>query len=292
MTYQPIRTAEQITVPVRSLNYRVYRWGNPEGDPVFMLHGWGDTGMSFQFVADAMAGDWCLIAPDWRGFGDSDWNPQGYWIPDYLADLDCLIRYFYPQGNVRLVGHSMGANVAAIYAGVHPERILHLVCLDQYGLPDADPATAPERLGKWLREWHDSPRNREYGDISLMIEQIKSLAAYLSDTRAAWLAQHWCTGVADGKVVSKIDPGHKRVNPVLYRREEARACWRRITARALLVLGTESGLLKRDTGERLKEDFKACFRQIEEIKIGDCGHMIHLDRPKHLAQILDEFLKT
>ena len=45
---------------------------------------------SFQFVVDALRGDWHVIAPDWRGCGLTAWAPGGYWFPDYYADLDAL----------------------------------------------------------------------------------------------------------------------------------------------------------------------------------------------------------
>ena len=291
MSYQPKHSAEQLTVPVRSLKYRAYRWGRADAEPVFFLHGWGDTGMSFQFLADYLADSWCMIAPDWRGFGDSDWNPEGYWIPDYLADLDILLDHFVPNGNVRLVGHSMGGNVVTVYAGVCPERVSHVASLDQYGLHDSDPADAPARFEKWLNDWRNPPRNMTYDSISQMTKRLRSLAPYLPEEKAAWLAQYWCRTDNEGRVVSKIDPGHKRINPVLYRREEARACWHRVTARALVVLGEESGIIKRYTDEELREDFKRSFAKMEEIKIKDCGHMVHMDQPDELAGILSKFLR-
>ena len=57
-----------------------------------MLHGWMDVGASFQFLVDALARDWYVIAPDWRGFGRSEWCADGYWYLDYIADLDALAR--------------------------------------------------------------------------------------------------------------------------------------------------------------------------------------------------------
>jgi pimeloyl-ACP methyl ester carboxylesterase len=37
-------------------------------------------------------GDWHVIAPDWRGFGLSDYTQSDtYWFPDYLADLDAML---------------------------------------------------------------------------------------------------------------------------------------------------------------------------------------------------------
>jgi pimeloyl-ACP methyl ester carboxylesterase len=254
MSYQPKHHAEQLTVPVRSLKYRIHRWGNAAAEPVFLLHGWADTGMSFQFVADTLAAHWCLIAPDWRG-------------------------------------HSMGGNIVCLYAGVCPDRVSHVVSLDQYGLQDSDPAAAPERYARWLQDWRDTPRNNTYEDITPLIKRLRSLAPHLAQQQAQWLAQFWSKTDAAGRVISKIDPGHKRINPVLYRREEARACWRRVTAHALVVRGEESRIIERYTDQALRTDFKRCFKSLEEVAIAHCGHMMHLDQPEQLAGILDNFLR-
>lgn len=291
MTYQVKRMAEQLSVRVRDLNYRVYRWGQPDATPVFLLHGWADTGISFQFIADALPADWCLIAPDWRGFGDTDWNRQGYWFPDYLADLDVLIDTFAAGHMVRLVGHSMGGNVVLLYAGICPDRVSHVVTLEQYGLPDSDPDSAPDRYAQWLNQWRESPVNLEYADIAAMENRLRSLAPQLTEERARFLAPFWCKSTAQGKIVSKIDPGHKRVNPVLYRRAEARACWHRITAKAMLGLGAESDFMKRYRDGSVAQDFKSCFEDLTEIIVQQCGHMMHLDQPELTAAALDKFLR-
>ena len=290
MPYQVKRKAEQLNITVRSLNYRVYRWGSPAASPVFLLHGWADTGMSFQFLADAMPDEWCLIAPDWRGFGDSGWNGQGYWFPDYLADLEILTEMFARDRNYSLIGHSMGGNVVLLYAGIRPDRVSHVVTLEQFGLPDSDPGTAPERYAHWLNQWREPPVNLEYDDIREMENRLQLLAPYLSDERAEFLAPYWCRQTGRGKFVSKIDPGHKRVNPVLYRREEARSCWRKISAKTMIGLGADSSFLERYQDEGLGEDFKSCFNQLYEVVIPQCGHMMHLDQPELTAQALEEFL--
>jgi pimeloyl-ACP methyl ester carboxylesterase len=71
--YAPRRPACSRFVDVRGLRYHVHAWSEPSEaqPPLVMLHGWMDVGASFQFVVDAMAGDRCVIAPDWRGFGNS-----------------------------------------------------------------------------------------------------------------------------------------------------------------------------------------------------------------------------
>lgn len=291
MVFQVKRPAETLTVNVRGLNYTVYRWGLPYARPVFLLHGWADTGMSFQFLADAMPDEWCLLAPDWRGFGDSGWNQQGYWFPDYLADLEVLLDLFAGDIPAALVGHSMGGNVVLLYAGIRPDRVSHVATLEQFGLADSDPAEAPERYAKWLDQWRKPPANLVYEDIRDMESRLQFLAPHLPDDRAAFLAPYWCKANGQNKLVSKIDPGHKRVNPVLYRRAEARACWQAISAKVMLCLGADSRFFERFHENNTGQDFKSCFTALHEIVIENCGHMLHLDQPEQTAQALQEFLR-
>src|SRR5258706_374098 len=111
-----------------------------------MLHGWMDVSASFQFLVDALRRDWRVIAPDWRGFGLSEWaKSDGYWFPDYFADLDRLLEHFQPDSPATLVGHSMGGNVAAMYAGIRPERVAKLVNLEGLGLTGTRAEKAPVR---------------------------------------------------------------------------------------------------------------------------------------------------
>jgi alpha-beta hydrolase superfamily lysophospholipase len=88
---------------VRGLSYHVRSWGDAAAPKLFMLHGWMDVGASFQFLVDALARDWCVLAPDWRGFGQSAWCEDGYWFADYLADLDALLEHFTPDAPARVV---------------------------------------------------------------------------------------------------------------------------------------------------------------------------------------------
>jgi alpha-beta hydrolase superfamily lysophospholipase len=54
-----------------------------------MAHGWMDMSASFQFVVDALQGDWHVIAHDWRGFGLSERTGAGHLlVPRLLADLE------------------------------------------------------------------------------------------------------------------------------------------------------------------------------------------------------------
>jgi len=75
---------------VRGLNYQIQEWGSPSKPLLFLLHGWMDCGASFKFIAEHLD-DFFLVAPDWRGFGETDHAP-GYWFADYYADLEFILN--------------------------------------------------------------------------------------------------------------------------------------------------------------------------------------------------------
>lgn len=264
-----IRSCRSEVIEVRGLRLQVRHWGADTAPRLFLLHGWQDFSASFQFLVDALRGEWHCIAPDWRGFGQSQWNNDCYWFPDYLADLDALLAHYSPDEPARLVGHSMGGNVACVYAGVQPQRVARLVSLEGFGLPAADPADAPERYAHWLKQLRAVPAQRYYADHAALALRLKRLNPRLTDERAGFLAEHFGVRTDDGVAVAS-DPFHKLMAPYPYRLEEAKACWRRVTAPVLWVEGDDSAAMRmyRGLGE---DDFQArldCFAdfRLEMIK--------------------------
>ena len=115
-----------------------------------------------------------MIAPDWRGFGLSDYTQSDtYWFPDYLADLDAMLLHYSPDAPVNLLGHSMGANVAGLYAGVRPERISRFVNLEGFGMMATKPEQAPGRYAKWLDELREPPAMRSYPTQKAVAERLQ-----------------------------------------------------------------------------------------------------------------------
>jgi pimeloyl-ACP methyl ester carboxylesterase len=288
-----MRPSESLFVPVRGLRYHCRRWGDARHPALFLLHGWMDVSASFQFLVDALRGDWHVIAPDWRGFGLSDRAKDGaYWFPDYLADLDALLAHFHAERPAVLIGHSMGGNVAAMYAGVRPERVARVVNLEGFGLAATDPKQAPQRYARWLAELAgDAPSFRGYDSFDALAARLREGNARLTGERAAFLARHWGRATPDGRIELASDPAHKRVNPVLYRVEEAEACWRNVAAPVLWVAGAETRIPEAlKLAPQALEARKACFRRLTERVIPDAGHMLHHDQPERLAAAIEAFL--
>ncbi len=286
-----MKISASIYLSIRGLRYHVRTWGNEFAPKVFLLHGWMDVSASFQFVVDEFRHDWHVIAPDWRGFGLSEWTREGYWFPDYIADLDALLEHFQPESPAHIVGHSMGGNVANLYAGIRPARIGKLVLAEGFGLPPAKADKAPERYMKWLEENREPPTLRSYATFDEVAERLKKNNPRISDERARFLAPHWAEQKADGGIHLRADPLHKMVNPVLYRIEEAMACWRRIVAPVLWLWGDGEWMMRWMKGDKaLLDSYRACYRSLHEETIADSGHMMHHDQPKEFARAIESFL--
>ncbi len=276
---------------VRGLRYHVRSWGDPAAPKLFLLHGWMDVSAAFQFTVDALEHEWHVFAPDWRGFGLSAWAEGGYWFPDYIADLDALLQQLQPDSPAFLVGHSMGGNAAGLYAGVRPERVAKLVLAEGFGLPRVLPDKAPSRYARWLNEQNDSPGFKPYTSFAEVEARLKQNNPRLSDERARFLASHWAEQKAPGDIRLRSDPKHKLVNPVIYRPEEAIACWKSISAQVLWLQSDGPWLRNFMRGnESDLEAYRAAYRNLSEATIAESGHMMHLDQPERFARAIESFL--
>jgi pimeloyl-ACP methyl ester carboxylesterase len=269
------------------------RWGPEPSEsvpPVFLLHGWLDVGETFQFMVDALRRDWPLVALDWRGFGRSEWPQQGYWFPDYLGDLDGVLDQLSPAAPARLVGHSMGGNIACSYAGIRPERVRCIVNLEGFGLARTSPAQAPGRMRQWLDQLKAPLQRKQYASLEELAGIIRFRYPRFSADQAAFVAAAWGKLDDGGRVRLAGDPRHHWVNPVLYKREDTEACWRELRAPLLMLVGEESDHLEKLRTDGTDEAFRAIFPHIEIAHVAGAGHMLHIEKPQLVAPLVESFL--
>lgn len=290
MRYEPRRAPRHSRLMLRGVEHHLTRWGPESGTPWVLLHGWADTGDTFQFVVDALAGERPILAPDWRGFGRSQWTGRCYWFADYLADLEALLEQVCADAPATLLGHSMGANIASLYAGIRPERVARLVNLEGLGMRRTRPEEAPERYRRWLDELKTPPAFARYESLERFAEVLQRRNPRLSAERAAFIAASWSRPLPDGGYTVLADPAHKLVNPVLYRREEAEWCWRAVTAPVLVVLGGRSELAAHFGAESGEAYLRAAYPNLTLVTMPDAGHMLHHEQPEAVAGLLESFL--
>ena len=280
-TYAPVRKPVTRRLPIRGADYAVTEWGDRKAPLLVYLHGFGDCGATFQFVVDALAEDWFVVAPDWRGFGATEVAAAAFWFPDYLADLDQLLQHYSPDVPARLIGHSMGGNVAGLYAGARPERVAAFVNLEGFGLPDSDPDDAPQRYRAWLEKARGVPAPVERPGFDMLAELIARRSPRVEPAQAQFVARCWAEATPAGQVRLRMHPAHKLPNPVLYRRAEAEACWRAVTADVLLVAGRRSDF---------PPPHDLPFPHSRAAWVEDSGHMLHFEQPAAVARLIEDFL--
>jgi pimeloyl-ACP methyl ester carboxylesterase len=300
--YAPRRTARSTTLALRTLPYHVLQWGTPQPGvpPLVMVHGWMDVGASYQFVVDALTTDRWVVAPDWRGFGlTPSGGADSFWFPDYLADLDALLDLLSPDAPVDLVGHSMGGNVAMMYAGIRPERIRTLVNLEGFGLPAAKPAQAPSRYALWMDELKALRQGdkdlKTYPSQQAVAQRLQKTNPRLTADKALWLAGQWAAPDAQGQWRILGEAGHKLVNPQLYRVEEVLAIYLRIAAPTLAVEASHNQMAKWWQNRYTLDEYHERLKSVPNVRvevINDAGHMLHHDQPEAVARLIEAHLPS
>jgi pimeloyl-ACP methyl ester carboxylesterase len=298
--YQARRPSRSEFVRVRNLDYHVRLWGEatPGKVPLVMVHGWMDVAASYQFVVDAFQDEHFVVAPDWRGYGlTSAPATDNYWHPDYLADLDWLLDHYSAGAPVNLVGHSMGGNVAMLYAGIRPDRVRKLVNLEGFGMAATKAAHAPQRFAKWMDELKAFHRGgmalKSYDGPEGVAQRLMKTNRRLSQDKADWLARHWAAPDASGAWHILGDPAHKIINAQLYRVDEVLEIFRCIRAPTLCIEAEEDSLSQWWKGKYTLAEYHERLKavpQVQTAKVLDAGHMLHHDQPVELARLVENFL--
>ncbi|MFJ8900522.1 alpha/beta fold hydrolase [Streptomyces sp. NPDC102370] len=127
MTTSGSALARDLTVPVHGGRLAVTHWPG-DGPPVVALHGITANSLAFAALADALPGI-DLYAPDLRGRAGSAELPGPYGPGAHVDDVVAVLDHLGLARAV-LVGHSMGAFVAALAAARHPDRFPRVVLVD------------------------------------------------------------------------------------------------------------------------------------------------------------------
>ncbi len=281
------------SLDVRGLKIHYAEWGDRQGEPFILLHGFLDHSRSWDPFVTAMEKIskrpiW-IIAPDCRGHGDSGWVGAGgyYHFPDYVLDLDSLIHNL-GMPIVTLMGHSMGGTISFLYAGTFPNRVKQLILVEGLGPEGLTPANAPLKMGKWLSDIKAMGQKKNSKDLTpeLAAKRLRRRNPRLKAQMAMHLAHHGTKKQSNGNWVWKFDPLNRTTSPQPFYVEQALKFLSRIKCPALVVWGKESNHpSQRDMKERLHT---LAHRTVAEIS--RAGHLVHHENPEELAQVVANFL--
>lgn len=222
---------------------RYYEWGDADNPRVVIcVHGLTRNGRDFDFLAQALATDYRVICPDVVGRGKSDRLPhaQDYGYPLYLSDMAALIARAGVE-QVDWVGTSMGGLIGMMLAAQPYTPIRRLVINDVGPLV---PKAALERLSTYVG------RSESFVDLHAVNAYLRDvLAPFGPLTDAQWqhLADHGATQNADGSYALAYDPGIAAAFRGPLQDVALWPVWDAVRCPALVLRGSESDLLRRDT---------------------------------------------
>ena len=267
-------------------------WGNPDAPPLLLLHGGRDHSRNWDWTARALQKDWHIIAPDWRGHGDSQWSADGeYKMLTYIYDLAQLIHQ-QKLAPVTIIAHSMGGNIALRYAGLYPDHVRKVVAIEGLG---PSPKMLAERhaadFAQRTRDWVDKKRAaaartpRRYASVEDCLKRMRDENKHLSEEQARHLTIHGVNQNEDGTYGWKFDPYLNIWGDSDMTQEQVETLWSRITAPALLLYGANSWASNPETDGRLRH-----FNTARVAVYENAGHWLHHDQFDRFITDMNAFL--
>lgn len=255
------------------------------GVPVLLVHGFGHNHAVWSKLAASLPAGLRPIAVDLRGHGASPWSAAGeYDLPCYAEDLEALCESL-GLDRLHVVAHSLGGNVATLFAAATRSTILSLT------LVDTGPAL------------ESSGSDHVVEEVENALRSFGSMAEY-----RAWLAQihpagdrEILDGLAaaglvrrlDGRYEPAIDPGALGDGGTPEQRTSTtQALWESLASircPVLVVRGGLSAILSERVAQAMVEDVLADGRLVT---VPGAGHGVMLDDPEGLARVVGEFLAT
>ena len=258
------------------LRLRADEFGDPDGPPVVLLHGGGQTRYAWGSTARVLAErGWHVFRVDLRGHGESDWPDDGDYGPEAFAGDVYEISRSFPAPPV-LVGASLGGIASMVAIGTHDEPVARaLVLVDVAPKIEQDGAM---RIGAFMSEHLEdgfasldevadavaayNPHRPRPTDLSGLKKNVRQRA----DGRWVW---HWDPRFMKGKLGSRDET---RASLVHEGRLQDAA--RNITVPTLLVRGRVSDLLS----EEGAQDLLRLVPHAEYVDVDGAGHMVAGDK--------------
>ncbi len=255
-----------------------------EGTPIVFVHGFSNDRFVWEDAARALPESSRPICYDLRGHGDSGWSIENrYHLFDHARDLAEIYDALGLERAV-VVGHSLGGNVATLFASRHPERVRALL------LVDTGPALGADA---WRRASDDvSEQARAYESIA---EYRKLLGlAYPLAAGAALdrLARTSLIQRRDGRFEPKLDPVLlELLGTEQQLRETESTLWdalAKLRCPVLLARGERSAMLPEAVARKMVDEVIADARLVQ---IPNAGHAVAFDNTSVLTEEITRFLQ-
>jgi pimeloyl-ACP methyl ester carboxylesterase len=254
-----------------------------QGKPVLLLHGYAQNSHMWRPLIATLAKTNTVIAPDLRGFGQSEKPPQGYDKKTMARDVHALAKALGYE-RVRVAGHDIGLMIAYAYAAQYPDDVDRVVLMDAF-LPG---------VGDWTKVWllRDLWHFHFYGEVPLKL---------VAGRERIYFEHFWNDFAADPKKsVSEADrqiyaeayaqPGAMRAGFEVFKAFEqdskdfASLAAAKLTMPMLVLSGEKAG------GQFLIDQGHLVDTNVEGVIIKGSGHWLIDEAPEQVIPKLVEFL--
>lgn len=253
-----------------------------------LLHGHGNEAHLWDDFVPHVSEHYRVFAVDQRGHGDSDWDAEGRYHADDMAnDLEDILAHFQIDRFV-LVGFSMGGRVSMAFAERHPERLAGLVLVD----------IAPELDARGLARIGQEMSTQRAPVFTSVEEYARMLSLNYPAGQPAALMRMATYGLKqrdDDLWEFKMDPGLRGDRPdddaskaaeeaFILRQWETLA---KIPCPTLVVRGAASDILAPDTADRMVDD--VLQNGLLEV-VPQAAHSVATDNPEGFAEAVCRFV--
>jgi 2-succinyl-6-hydroxy-2,4-cyclohexadiene-1-carboxylate synthase len=251
------------------LNYEVIG----EGSPVTLLHGFTQSGRSWNEIVSLMPDGWKWILPDLRGHGNTRVRPGApYTMEACTADLEMLWDSL-GIARTHLVGYSMGGRLALHVASARPERLLSLLTIGAHAGLEEEARGGRRRGDEALAHRIENDGIEAFVDYWASLPLFEGLErrgpSFAAQVRAARMDNH-ITGLAEslrGMGAGAMRPVWNELN--------------RVTVPCTFVAG------------QLDHGYAASARRLAAsvpdgrvVIVQRAGHTVHQERPEAFSRLL------
>lgn len=271
VTFKRPAIVEEIRLPRLRVSY--LDWPG-DGPPVLLMHPNRTNARVWDFVVDASTLPNRFVAPDARGHGLSDYPERGYVLQEYVWDLIEFLDALQID-RIVLVGAATGGNIALLVASQYPQRIAGLVV--------ADPGLSlDKKISGDVKE--EIVKNFRFPDFETA-KAAMPFSALWSDDMKDHYAEHSFKRLESGEVEWRYYPAGAQYTEGLLEED----MWDdiNVSCPTLMMRGADSHVFPAHNMKRLQEMISGS----EAHDIHECDHRISQDQPKHMAGLIDDFVK-
>lgn len=250
---------------------------------VVFLHGLMAFSANWRKIANKIENDFQCLIYDQRGHGRS-FKPESGYTPEILAEDLNKITADLGWDRFHLVGHSMGANVAMVFASKFPEKVRTLTIEDMGPNVVADSykyyenmlniVPTPFNSKEEMRAFFDNEFLKKFNAR----ESSKVLISFLQANIEEKIDGKYDWRFSKNAIVEIAKAGH------------AKDRWLEVSSfkmPVLLVRGETSHLLSREIFEKMM----FVNPQIQGVEIKGAGHWVHYEKYEEFTEELSKFLK-